>query len=58
MALKVELKPHKLDNTMAKTPDAVNGLLMQVWEKAVARAREQPKLCVAVAGPWRRILRV
>ncbi|MGQ3296343.1 MAG: M3 family metallopeptidase, partial [Shinella sp.] len=27
----------KLDNTMAKTPDAVNGLLMQVWEKAVAR---------------------
>lgn len=31
----------KLDNTMAKTPDAVNGLLMQVWEKAVARAREE-----------------
>ncbi|WEX88771.1 M3 family metallopeptidase [Sinorhizobium garamanticum] len=31
----------KLDDTMAKTPDAVNGLLMQVWEKAVARAREE-----------------
>ncbi len=31
----------KLDNTMAKTPDTVNGLLMQVWEKAVARAREE-----------------
>ncbi|MCQ4632819.1 M3 family metallopeptidase [Shinella sp. CPCC 100929] len=31
----------KLDNTMAKTPQAVNGLLMQVWEKAVARAREE-----------------
>ncbi|NVD40749.1 M3 family metallopeptidase [Ensifer sp. HO-A22] len=31
----------KLDNTMAKTPEAVNGLLMQVWEKAAARAREE-----------------
>ncbi|MGT2441367.1 M3 family metallopeptidase [Ensifer adhaerens] len=31
----------KLDDTMAKTPTAVNGLLMQVWEKAVARAREE-----------------
>ncbi|WLR92268.1 M3 family metallopeptidase [Shinella zoogloeoides] len=31
----------KLDNTMAKTPEAVNDLLMQVWEKAVARAREE-----------------
>ncbi|MFK3965543.1 M3 family metallopeptidase [Ensifer adhaerens] len=31
----------KLDDTMAKTPSAVNGLLMQVWEKAVARAREE-----------------
>lgn len=31
----------KLDNTMAKTSEAVNGLLMQVWEKAVARAREE-----------------
>ncbi|MBP1885557.1 M3 family metallopeptidase [Sinorhizobium mexicanum] len=31
----------KLDDTMAKTPDAVNGLLMQVWEKAAVRAREE-----------------
>ncbi|WP_042778186.1 M3 family metallopeptidase [Sinorhizobium fredii] len=31
----------KLDDTMAKTPEAVNGLLMQVWEKAVARAGEE-----------------
>jgi peptidyl-dipeptidase Dcp len=31
----------KLDNTMAKTPEAVNGLLTKVWEKAVARAREE-----------------
>ncbi|HVK92583.1 MAG TPA: M3 family metallopeptidase [Mycoplana sp.] len=33
----------KLDNTMAKTPDAVNGLLTQVWEKAVARAGEEER---------------
>ncbi len=32
---------YKLDNTMAKTPDAVNTLLMQVWEKAVERAGEE-----------------
>ncbi len=31
----------KLDNTMAKTPEAVNGLLTQVWEKAAVRAREE-----------------
>ncbi|KQY20493.1 M3 family metallopeptidase [Rhizobium sp. Root482] len=31
----------KLDNTMAKTPAAVNGLLYAVWEKAVKRAREE-----------------
>lgn len=31
----------KLDNTMAKTPDAVFGLLKQVWAKAVSRAREE-----------------
>ncbi|MDO9416548.1 M3 family metallopeptidase [Pararhizobium sp.] len=31
----------KLDNTMAKTPDAVNGLLKQVWDKAVVRAHEE-----------------
>ncbi len=31
----------KLDNTMAKTPEAVNGLLMEVWEKARVRAAEE-----------------
>ncbi|NVP53824.1 M3 family metallopeptidase [Mycoplana rhizolycopersici] len=31
----------KLDNTMAKTPEAVNDLLTQVWDKAVARASEE-----------------
>jgi peptidyl-dipeptidase Dcp len=41
----------KLDNTMAKTPEAVNGLLMQVWEKAVARAREEEAaLAALIAG--------
>jgi len=31
----------KLDNTMAKTPDAVNYLLREVWAKAVKRAGEE-----------------
>lgn len=31
----------KLDNTMAKTPEAVNHLLRQVWGKAVERAKEE-----------------
>ena len=31
----------KLDNTMAKTPDAVNNLLKTVWGKAVVRAGEE-----------------
>ncbi|NMN70579.1 M3 family metallopeptidase [Rhizobium sp. 57MFTsu3.2] len=31
----------KLDNTMAKTPDAVNHLLRAVWAKAVKRAGEE-----------------
>lgn len=31
----------KLDNTMAETAQAVNGLLMQVWEKAVVQARDE-----------------
>ncbi len=31
----------KLDSTMAKTPDAVNDLLRQVWVKAVKRAGEE-----------------
>lgn len=40
----------KLDNTMAKTPEAVNGLLMQVWEKAVARAREEEAALAELAA--------
>ena len=31
----------KLDNTMAKTPEAVNALLTGVWEKALSRARQE-----------------
>ncbi|UES57600.1 peptidase M3 [Roseibium aggregatum] len=31
----------KLDDTMAKTPDNVRGLLAKVWEPAVAQAREE-----------------
>ena len=31
----------KLDDTMAKTPDAVNGLLMKVWDRALLRARKE-----------------
>lgn len=51
----------KLDNTMAKTAEAVNGLLMQVWEKAVEAAaqeeRELSELIRAEGGnhevqPW------
>lgn len=34
---------YKLDNTMAKTPDAVNGLLMQVWEKAARQAEAEER---------------
>ena len=52
---------YKLDNTMAKTPEAVNGLLMQVWEKAVSQARaEEAELAALIAeegknhavAPW------
>lgn len=39
---------YKLNNTMAKTPDAVNSLLMQVWEKAVVRAGEEEAELAAV----------
>ncbi|TWD53427.1 peptidyl-dipeptidase Dcp [Agrobacterium vitis] len=51
----------KLDNTMAKTPEAVNGLLMQVWEKAVKQAGvEEQELAELIAkdgknhevAPW------
>ncbi|TCP87789.1 peptidyl-dipeptidase Dcp [Rhizobium sp. PP-CC-2G-626] len=44
----------KLDNTMAKTPDAVNGLLTAVWEKAVAQARrEEADLAALIAREGR-----
>ena len=44
----------KLDNTMAKTPEAVNDLLMRVWEKAVARARDEEKaLAELIVGEGR-----
>ncbi|NTA38198.1 peptidase M3 [Agrobacterium salinitolerans] len=39
---------YKLDDTMAKTPDAVNGLLGQVWEKAVRRAGEEEAELAAI----------
>lgn len=39
----------KLDDTMAKSPDAVNSLLRKVWEKAVARAREEERDLEALA---------
>ncbi|POO54732.1 M3 family metallopeptidase [Agrobacterium rosae] len=39
---------YKLDNTMAKTPEAVNALLTQVWEKAVERAGEEEAELAAV----------
>lgn len=32
---------YKLDNTMAKTPEAVNDLLRTVWAKAVEQARKE-----------------
>lgn len=38
----------KLENTMAKTPDAVTGLLTTVWKKAVVRAREEEADIAAV----------
>ncbi|WP_419906940.1 M3 family metallopeptidase [Hoeflea sp.] len=31
----------KLDDTMAKTPEAVTGLLMKVWDRALLRARKE-----------------
>jgi peptidyl-dipeptidase Dcp len=40
----------KLDNTMAKTSEAVNGLLTAVWNKAVAQARlEEADLAALIA---------
>ncbi|SCX17734.1 Peptidyl-dipeptidase dcp [Agrobacterium sp. DSM 25558] len=44
----VNFASYKLDNTMAKTPDAVNALLTQVWEKAVECAGEEETELAAV----------
>ncbi len=38
---------YKLDDTMAKTPEAVDALLMKVWDRAVMRARKEED---AIAG--------
>jgi peptidyl-dipeptidase Dcp len=40
----------KLDDTMAKTPDAVMGLLEPVWEKAVARVEADAAEMKAIAA--------
>jgi peptidyl-dipeptidase Dcp len=41
----------KLDNTMAKTAENVNGLLMKVWEKARSRAlEEEADIAELIAG--------
>lgn len=41
----------KLDNTMAKTPKAVNGLLNQVWERALDKAtQEESELAGVIAN--------
>lgn len=45
---------YKLDNTMAKTSEAVNGLLMQVWQKAVRQAEaEERELAELIAEEGR-----
>jgi peptidyl-dipeptidase Dcp len=40
---------YKLDDTMAKTPDAVNGLLKDVWERALPRAALEAQELQALA---------
>lgn len=40
---------YKLDDAMAKTPDAVRGLLTRVWAPAVERAREEAEKLAEVA---------
>ena len=40
----------KLDNTMAKTPQAVNELLESVWEKALVKAGEEEKELAALVA--------
>lgn len=38
----------KLDDTMAKTPEAVEGLLMPVWEQALAKAESEAEALTAI----------
>ncbi|MCR9136816.1 MAG: M3 family metallopeptidase [Alphaproteobacteria bacterium] len=38
----------KLDDTMAKTPEAVNALLMKVWDRAVIQARKEEDAIAAL----------
>ncbi|WP_075997573.1 M3 family metallopeptidase [Salaquimonas pukyongi] len=40
----------KLDDTMAKTPQAVNELLESVWEKALAKAKEEENELAALVA--------
>jgi peptidyl-dipeptidase Dcp len=40
---------YSLDDTMAKTPDAVRGLLTQVWSAAVSRVGEEREALTALA---------
>ncbi|MCK7612051.1 M3 family metallopeptidase [Roseibium sediminicola] len=40
---------YKLDDTMAKTPDNVRGLLTKVWQPAVAQAREEEEKLAEMA---------
>ncbi|KPF45024.1 M3 family metallopeptidase [Rhizobium sp. AAP43] len=45
---------YKLDDSMAKTPETVNGLLMQVWQKAVRQAElEERELAGLIAEDGR-----
>jgi len=41
---------YKLDDTMAKTPDNVRGLLTKVWQPAVAQAREEEEKLAEMAS--------
>jgi peptidyl-dipeptidase Dcp len=45
---------YKLDDTMAKTPESVNALLMKVWDRALLRARkEEDEIAALIAEEGR-----
>lgn len=48
----------KLDDTMAKTPEAVNALLMKVWDRAVLQARKEEDAIAALIAEQGRNHRV